>query len=159
MNETIEKRPSTEPQLTGNPETASDHNNSIITAVSADRDSREKSSPATSPFIYRKNDDKNHESVELRFENVVNGKSKELVSLMKEIVELIDLKDDDNQLEKFVNEQEKSIKDKKFDWKKLVDLSESIFNDYSKEMENITKDFEELNKVWIIPFPSNRFFY
>lgn len=148
MSENIARRPSTEPQMTGNPEkpeTASDHNNSMITAVSADRDSTEKSSPATSPFVHRKGNGEPHESADLRFEKVIKEKSKELVELMKEIVEMTDLKDDN--LKKFVNEQERGIKEKKFDWKTLVDLSESIFNDYSKEMENITKEFEELNKV------------
>lgn len=134
------------------PGTASDHNNSMITAVSADRD---HDSPITSPIIHRTGTAGNgidagdkgqvRSDIDVKFDEVIDNKSNELIKLMKEIVDSTQLKDDE--LDKFIGEQTKGINDKKFDWKNIVDVSEKIFNDYSKEMESISKEFDEFNKV------------
>lgn len=68
---------------------------------------------------------------------------------MNEIVQMTELKDQTLQI--FVDEQGGNIQKKKFDWRALVEMSESIFNDYSKDMEIITKEFDELNKVRLYP--------
>jgi len=147
-------------QITEKADTASDHNNSMITAISADRET-EKSSPVTSPFVQRKplqssnkNDDiamvNTIHTPDSKFSDVVLNKSKEINCVMKEIVQMVEMKDEG--LSKFIKNNEQNIDEKKkIDWKTLVELSESIFNDYSKEMEDITKEFDDLNKVCLIP--------
>lgn len=144
----MEKRPSTEPQNHEKPGSASDHNNSMITAVSADRDTEKSSSPVTSPMIHRREIMGVNKNAETRFNDAVSSKSKELISLMNEIVQMTELKD--QTLQNFVDEQG-NIQKKKFDWRAFVEMSEAIFNEYSKDMENITKEFDELNKVRLYP--------
>ncbi len=145
----MEKRPSTEPQNHEKPGSASDHNNSMITAVSADRDTEKSSSPVTSPMIHRREIMGVNKNADTRFNEAVSSKSKGLISLMNEIVQMTELKD--QTLQNFVDEQGGNIQKKKFDWRALVEMSESVFNDYSKDMENITKEFDELNKVRLYP--------
>lgn len=148
----MEEGPTTKPNIPGKPEIASDHNNiSVITALSADRDTEKSSSPVTSPLIHRKEVIPNGDSTEsdrnpeFRFNQLIAARSKELLGLMNEITQVVGL--NDSNLTNFIENQEKGIPNKKFDWGSLVEMSETIFNDYSKEMENITKEFDEVNRV------------
>jgi hypothetical protein len=36
-----------------------------------------------------------------------------------------------------------------FDWKAIIELAENIFEDYSKKMEQVTNESEELNRVFL----------
>ncbi|CAM9010545.1 unnamed protein product [Wickerhamomyces anomalus] len=106
----MEKRPSTEPQNPEKPGSASDHNNSMITAVSADRDTEKSSSPVTSPMIHRREIMGVNKNAETRFNDAVSSKSKELISLMNEIVQMTELKD--QTLQNFVDEQGRKYSEK-----------------------------------------------
>lgn len=105
-----------------------DSNQSIVTAT----DKEANTSVPTSPIILKEID------YDKKFNDLVVSKSLELISIMKDINDNIK-----------INENEIKIDEKpeNFDWKVIIENSESIFNEYTKKMEDVTKEFEDLNRV------------
>jgi hypothetical protein len=98
-------------------------NQSIITAISAPLDATPTTSPlVTNIDVFQR--DKLHEAVKSRGDEIIQL----LTQMCCGISGSVDLGDG-------------------FDWKKILEVSELIFNEYSKTMEDITKEFEELNRV------------
>jgi hypothetical protein len=98
-------------------------NQSIITTISAPLDATPSTSPSiTNTDVFQR--DKFHEAVKRRGDEMIQL----LTQMCCGISGSVDLGDS-------------------FDWKKILEISELIFNEYSKTMEDITKEFDELNRV------------
>lgn len=112
-----------------------DHfNHSTITTVSAPEDVT--TTPQTSPVAMHLRPQAKGVSSQTskRFDKALEVNREAIVSILRELC---------------ASASENVDLGAHFDWKTILETSESIFNEYSKTMEDITQEFEGLNRVTI----------
>ncbi|KAH3674610.1 hypothetical protein WICMUC_003156 [Wickerhamomyces mucosus] len=138
------------PPATANSDT--NVNNSIVTAIGSHQE-EENDSLITSPIPEQKipnstTDDNINSRLSNEFKTIIEEKSKELSTLLYNISKEIN-KEDIKDL-KLTSLNDDVNNNNHFNWEKIVEVSEMVFNEYSKDMELVTKELDELNKEFLI---------